>query len=66
LIDKWLDNKKVQIYLNDSKIDFSMDNEKHVRQFERFLPSIPLKSGFYSDTGSRMRLNKFKKVDGMF
>jgi hypothetical protein len=53
------------MYLIDNKIDFNLDNKDHIRQYERFIPSVPMKSGVFTDTGSRMRQNLFTKADGI-
>ena len=47
--------------LND-KIDFERNN-KDLRYAEKWLPSIPLKKGKYSDTGYRFRRNVFDHID---
>ena len=53
------------MYLIDNKIDFSIEDH-HIRKFERYIPSIPIGKGVYSDTGSRVRLNNFMYSDGIF
>ena len=65
-INDWLKKKKILMHMINNKIDFSIKNEEHIRQFEKYIPTIPLGNGVFSDTGSRVRLNTFKSADDVF
>ena len=43
--------------------DFDSFNEFPIRESEIWLPSIPLRSGLYTDTGYRFVKNIFEKQD---
>lgn len=47
----------------NEKIDFNDRDEKAVRLGEQFVPSIPIKSGTFTDAGHRYRYNKFLRTD---
>ena len=45
------------------KIDFNDRGDMAVRYSERFVPTIPMRVGKYSDTGHRFRYNHFIRQD---
>ena len=47
----------------NEKINFDAYNDHLIRQTQMLLPSIPLSSEKYSDTGVRFRLNTYDRVD---
>ena len=47
----------------NEKIDFNDRDERAVRYNEVFIPSIPINSRVFSDTGHRYRYNKFLRTD---
>lgn len=62
-IEAWLENKYVMFKFINQKIDFTDRGEYAVRLNEVWFPSIPLKSGLYTDSGYRYRYNKFERYD---
>jgi len=61
-INTWLEEKIILPKALNYKIDFGIDNHPE-RSSEFWLPAIPLKSKYYSDTGYRLRRNDFKMND---
>lgn len=61
-IDEYTQYKKAMFRVIDTKVDYS-NFAVSVRNKEKFLPSIPLSKGSYSDTGYRFRKNIFNRND---
>ena len=57
-ISEWLEDKTLFSKVMKPSIDFDIDN-KPMRQNEKWLTSIALKDGGFTDIGYRFRLNKF-------
>ena len=58
-IREWTERKTARLRIINQKIDFNDFSAQPFRQFEVFLPNIPLAEKHFTDSGYRYRRNIF-------
>jgi hypothetical protein len=62
-IEEFIRYKSVGFKTLNENIDFTLRGDKAVRYYEIFVKSSPLRSGYFTDAGHRLRYNQFLRTD---